>query len=137
MITLECDDLPIPPYILVLPRRDFAVNFRSYPACLLALYTSSPIPRSIELSHNDSNIVFTLISREQCEQRRIKLPSFLFYLLLSSSIFSLEFKIPGLTLNLTAMAALSVATFPLLDLLLVVCEFIPVPFEVSSNIVDT
>jgi hypothetical protein len=35
------------------------------------------------------------------------------------------------------MAALSVATFPLLDLLLVVCEFIPVPFEVSSNIVDT
>jgi hypothetical protein len=126
------------PYILVLPRRDFAVNFRSYPACLLlALYTSSPIPRSIELSHNDSNIVSTLISREQCEQRRIKLPSFLFYLLLSSSIFSLEFKIPGLTLNLTAMAALSVATFPLLDLLLVVCEFIPDPFEVSSNIVDT
>jgi hypothetical protein len=72
MVVLECDDLST-----LYPRPSSSrlrCHLYSSPACALYLL---PIPRPIERSHNDTNIVFTFDSREKSELRRIELSSFL------------------------------------------------------------
>lgn len=95
MISFECDDLtPNPrlprPYILETSLSPSLV------ICLPALLTFPPLPRSIERSHNDTNLIFTVVSCEESEPRRIELSSIPFHLSLSLSILTLPSKLLGI-----------------------------------------
>jgi len=115
MITFE-SDAPLPrPSSVETSLSPFA---RLLPTCAY-LPSLSSFDRAVAQRYE--NCLHICLAREVRQQRRIELPSIMFYLLLSPSILALEIDYKNLTLDSIAMVVLSVATFQLLEPLLVVC----------------